>query len=259
MSGERVPLRNRIAHAALRPVPSRHRLGAASRAVRLGARTLRDGRRDPDAAALAFVVNSGLRFDPPLDAAGRDVLDAARAARRPLLAVGLHHPETYVAFRWVRAWADAAGVRAVPLVRGGTERPVGTGTTHVALDPDRPVLLQVRDVWRAGGLVGAMNDGREAGEPRTVEVAHGGTSIRFSTGLLELGERCGAAVVFVSGRHRRGRVAVRIEPPEAWAETDDRHAGWSVQAYAAFVRRELAHRTGEAVGAPAGAPAPPRR
>lgn len=204
----------------MRAVPRRYRF-AVARVISIGLRPLlrrrplfrkqlRFGMDSERELALLHVLksmtSSGAWFDPPMTVTNVEQLREALQAGRGVFFATAHMVLVPLVFRYLHDRGITAHVVAsTPL------EILGAAGQVPPIAPSPEALLEVRRLFRGGGILLAMLDVVDTTTRRTIEFETRAGTLRIRETLIRLAQRFGAAIFFVAARIEDGGILVHLE------------------------------------------------
>jgi hypothetical protein len=221
---------SRILRFGLRATPRRHRFRVALSCARQLAplvqrtayyrqqrKSLVDGPIDITLyLILAGLTRNGIAFAPRLRVSGFELFEAAVRLRRGVLLISGHNVFGFT----ILGYMAERGYKACQV--SYTPDPHNLLAPDVAaptITPGRSYLLEIRDRFRNGEVIGAMIDRAEAVGSRTFPIATAGGTLHLADALIEVAAHARASVIFL--RASVGNDAIDIELSAPGSSTGD--------------------------------------
>ena len=209
----------------LRLVPRRHRFWAALHCARLLTPVIsrtsyyRSRRKSivdsPFEISLYLILGGltreGIGYEPWLRITGFDLFEAEVKAGRGVLLISGHNVFGFAILNYM---AERGYKASLISYAPDPHRLLAPGVATEVIAPNRSYLLQIRNRFRNGEVVGAMIDRSEAVGDRTFPVATAGGTLHLADALIEVAAHAKAGVVFLRASVDKDTINIELTRPE---------------------------------------------
>lgn len=193
---------------------------------------------------LAGLTREGISYEPCLRITGFDLFEAKVKAGRGVLLISGHNVFGFAILNYL---AERGYKASLVSYTPDPHRLLAPGVPTEVIAPNRSYLLQIRNRFRNGEVVGAMIDRSEAVGDRTFPVATAGGTVHLADALIEVATHAKAGIIFLRASVEEGAIEIELTRPrlpEGDAKSDIKSDAKSIaRDFAQFLQSHILRNT----------------